>query len=68
MLSVPGFRNPFKPVLLFAEERATSSELLQHEFILNSKSFEILENMIHEAQMMKEELQERNLSVKNINI
>jgi hypothetical protein len=50
----------FKIVLV---ERATSSELLEHEFIVNAKSFEILEGMINEAQMMKEELQERNLSV-----
>merc|ERR1711981_391708 len=37
--------------------RATASELLQHEFIKNSKPPEILADMIREAQAMKDTLQ-----------
>ena len=38
------------------DARATASELLQHEFIKNSKPPEILADMIREAQAMKEKL------------
>jgi len=37
--------------------RATASELLQHEFIKNSKPPEILADLIREAQAMKDQLQ-----------
>ena len=40
------------------EERATASELLQHDFIKNAKSPDILAEMIAEAQQIREHLQE----------
>jgi len=40
------------------EERATASELLQHDFIKNAKSPDILAGMIAEAQQIREHLQE----------
>ena len=40
------------------EERATASELLQHEFIKNARPSETLRQMIAEAQEMKERLQQ----------
>lgn len=40
------------------EERATASELLQHEFIKNAKSPEILIEMIEEAKETRERLAE----------
>ena len=41
------------------DSRATASELLQHEFIQNVKSPEILNDMIKEAQMTKDQIQNR---------
>lgn len=41
------------------DSRATASELLQHEFIQNAKSPEILNDMIREAQTTKEQIQNR---------
>eukprot|EP00096_Caligus_rogercresseyi_P009480 TRINITY_DN3232_c0_g1_i1.p1 TRINITY_DN3232_c0_g1~~TRINITY_DN3232_c0_g1_i1.p1 ORF type:complete len:526 (-),score=87.05 TRINITY_DN3232_c0_g1_i1:145-1722(-) len=40
------------------KERATASELLQHEFIRNAKSCELLLDVIGEAQEMREQLLE----------
>ena len=40
------------------EKRATASELLQHDFIKNAKSPDILAEMIAEAQQIREHLQE----------
>ncbi len=45
------------------EERASASELLQHEFIQTAKPSETLREMIAEAQDIKEQLQSRSLSV-----
>ena len=42
-----------------SEERATASELLQHDFIKNAKSPEILAEMISEAQQMRDQLQDK---------
>ena len=42
-----------------SEERATASELLQHDFIKNAKSPGILAQMISEAQQMRDQLQDR---------
>ena len=70
----PSFTNPDKWSSTFIdfvsrclvknpEERASASELLQHDFITNSKPFESLQEMIAEAQDIKEQLQSRSLSV-----
>ena len=45
------------------EERATASELLEHDFIRNSKPSETLREMIAEAQEIKEKLQASNVPV-----
>ena len=45
------------------DSRATASELLQHEFIQNAKSPEILNDMIREAQNTKEQIQNNRSSV-----
>ena len=66
----PSFRNPDKWSPDFTdfvsrclvkkpEERATASELLQHDFIKNAKSPEILADLIREAQEIKERISEQ---------
>ena len=70
----PSFNNPDKWSSNFIEfvsrclvknpeERASASELLQHEFIRTANPTETLREMIAEAQEIKEQLQSRRLSV-----
>ena len=57
----PSFNQPDKWSSEFIEnpeEPATASELLQHDFIKNAKSPDILAEMIAEAQQIREHLQE----------
>lgn len=75
----PSFREPdqwsaefidFVSVCLIKnpEERATATDLLQHEFIGNAKASNILNQMIAEAREIRENQTYRNIAFNNVNV